>query len=50
MVRQIITITDSQRKWIDQQAKSRGISITEVIRRLVDAEMEKTKDGTDRPA
>jgi hypothetical protein len=36
MPRQIITITPSQKRWLQAAAKKAGISITEAIRRLID--------------
>jgi hypothetical protein len=37
--RQIIALTPTQRKWLASQADKHGISITEVIRRLLDKAM-----------
>jgi hypothetical protein len=42
MHRQIISLTQAQRKWLAAQAEKHGISVTEVIKRLVDKAMEAT--------
>lgn len=36
MKRQIISMTPEQKTWVEAEAKRLGISITEVIRRLID--------------
>jgi len=46
MPRQIITITEDQKSWLQRESTRMGISLTEAIRRLVDAKMEEqAKDG-----
>lgn len=41
MKRIIISLTVAQHKWLASEAKKRGISLTEVVRRLLDKEIEK---------
>jgi len=44
MIRTILAITKRQKSWLETQARFLGISQTELIRRLIDAEMEKTQE------
>lgn len=34
-----LALNEAQRKWLKQQAKKHGVSVVEVIRRMLDKEM-----------
>lgn len=41
MKKLMLVMTQTQKSWIESRAKKLGISQTEVVRRLIDTEMEK---------
>ena len=41
MIRIDLSITDAQKKWLEEQSKKLGISKSEITRRILDKEMKK---------
>lgn len=41
MIRVDLSITDAQKKWLEEQSKKLGIGKSEFLRRILDKEMKK---------